>query len=417
MTTEGTTTTVLAAPLTLPCGLVLPNRMVKAAMAEGLGNPWTADVTPALIRLYERWADGGTGTLITGVLSVQRGAEDNFMVALDDTTDTDALRRWAQAVHRRDVRLFGQVQHPGRAVQVHMTRHPLAPSELPPMNGSRLYGSSRAMSAGEIADMVERFAEAAVLLEQAAFDGVELHAAHGYLLGQFLSPETNLRTDEWGGDLERRARFLIEIVRAVRSRVDPSFAVAVKINSSDFRPGGFDIDDSAYVVGMLGAEGVDLIEISGGTYESASWYLGVDPDDPGTSKDAYFAALAPRLREMTDVPLALTGGLRSRTVMEQLIQGGTVDLIGLGRPLIQQPDFTARLLDGSIDSIDLTPCPAEGFDQVLWWLHQFKRLSSGQDFDPSYTPRQSQLETGLGVLRQVAARARSGVLTALPRRR
>ena len=188
MTATHAGTTVLAEPLTLPCGLVLPNRILKAAMAEGLGNPWTANVTPALVRLYERWADGGTGTLITGVFCVQRGAEDNFIVALDDKTDTEGLRRWAQAVHRRDVRLFGQVQHPGRAVQVHMTLHPLAPSELPPMSGSRLYGSSRAMSAGEIADMVERFAEAAVMLEHAGFDGVELHAAHGYLIGQFLSP-------------------------------------------------------------------------------------------------------------------------------------------------------------------------------------------------------------------------------------
>ena len=414
MTTAHRSTTVLADPVALPCGLVLPNRILKGAMGEGLGNPWTANVTPALIRLYQRWADGGTGTLITGVICVERGAEDNTIVALDDRTDTEGLRRWAQAVHRRDVRLFGQIQHPGRQVAVHMARHPVAPSVLPPVGGSHLFGSSRALAAGEITALIDRFAAAAVMLEQAGFDGVELHAAHGYLIGQFLSPETNLRTDDWGGDLECRSRFLIEIVRAVRSQVDADFALAVKINASDFRPGGFDIDDSSHVVGMLGAEGVDLIEISGGTYESATGCLGVQRGEPGTSKDAYFAGMAPRLRAMTDVPLALTGGLRSRKVMEQLIQDGTVDMIGLGRPLIHQPGFTARLLDGSVEGIELTRCPGKGLDELMWWLNQFKRLGNGQDFDPHYSPRQSQLDTILGMLRQIAANARDSLLKMLP---
>jgi 2,4-dienoyl-CoA reductase-like NADH-dependent reductase (Old Yellow Enzyme family) len=410
MTATHTTTTVLAEPLTLPCGLVLPNRILKGAMGEGLANPWTADVTPELIRLYERWADGGTGTLITGVICVQRRAENSVTVALDDRTDTDALRRWATAVHRRDVRLLGQIQHPGRQVPVYMARHPLAPSALPPVRGSRLFGSSRPMTTDEIVDMVEKFATAAAMLEQAGFDGVELHAAHGYLIGQFLSPETNLRTDDWGGDLERRARFLIEIIRAVRSRVDPGFAVAVKINSSDFRPGGFDIDDSAHVVGMLGAEGVDLIEISGGTFESYSGCLGVQPGAPGTSKEAYFAGMAPRLRAMTDVPLALTGGLRSREVMERLLEQGTVDMIGLGRPLIQQPDLSAHLLDGTADGIDLQPCPERGLNELFWWLNQFRRLADGKDFDPDYTPRHNQLDTMTGMLRQIAANLRATAL-------
>jgi 2,4-dienoyl-CoA reductase-like NADH-dependent reductase (Old Yellow Enzyme family) len=143
-------------------------------MGQGLANPWTADVTPALIRLYERWADGGTGTLITGVICVRRGAEDNVIVALDDRTDTDALRRWASAVHRRDVRLLGQIQHPCRQVPAYMARHPGAPSALPLAHGSRLFGSSRALTADEITDLVEKSANAAAMLEQAGFDGAEL---------------------------------------------------------------------------------------------------------------------------------------------------------------------------------------------------------------------------------------------------
>ena len=247
-------------------------------------------------------------------------------------------------------------------------------------------------------------------LEQAGFDGVQLHAAHGYLIGEFLSPATNLRDDQWGGDLDRRARFLLEVVRAVRRQVDPGFAVMVKINSSDFRPGGFDVDDSAHVVGMLGKEGVDLIEISGGTYESRSGCLGVRADEPGTGKDAYFAGMAPRLRAMTDVPLALTGGLRSRAVMERLIRDGTVDVVGMARPLVQQPEYSGLLLSGAADSIDLVDCPGRGMEELYWWMVQFRRLAAGEDFDPHESLRRVQLEASVGMARQVAATARRKVL-------
>ena len=408
MTTAPAGTTVLAEPLRLPCGLVLPNRVLKAAMTEGLANVWTGDVAPSLVQLYERWAEGGAGTLVTGLLSIERGVVVPGIpsVALDDGTDTALLRRWAAAVHRRDARLIGQLLHPGRQATVFAARHPVAPSALPPVQSSRLFGSSRALTAAQIEALIDRFAAAAVMLADAGFDGVELHAAHGYLIGQFLSPDTNRRTDDWGGDLPRRARFLLEIVRAVRGRVQPGFAVAVKINASDFRPGGFDVEDSAAVVGMLGAEGVDLVEISGGTYESNTTCAGVQPGEPGTSKDAYFAGLAPRLRAMTDIPLALTGGLRSRHVMERLVGEHTVDVIGLGRPLIERPDLPRELLHRTSDGIDLTPCPLPRRDEHSWWGHQFRHLSSGRDFDPGYTARQARRDTALGLLTQLAATTR-----------
>ena len=391
-TSPGTGSTALAGPLALPCGLILPNRIMKAAMGEGLANPSTSDVTPALIRLYERWADGGAGTLITGVLNIHRGAGDASLVTLDERTDTDALAAWASAVHQRDVRLIGQLVHQGRQTTVLVARHPLAPSALPSVRRSRIFGSSRALTGAQITDLVDRFAAAAVMLERAGFDGVELHAAHGYLIGQFLSPATNLRTDQWGGSLENRSRFLLEIVRRIRSQVTPGFAVLVKINATDFQPGGFDIDDSAHVVGLLDSEGVDLVEISGGTYESASGAFGVRPDEPGTSKDAYFAGFAPRIREMTTTPLALTGGLRSRAVMEALIHDGIVDAVGLARPLVEQPDAPHGLLDGSIDRLELTgpPPSAAGAGELLWYIAQFQRLANGQDFDPDYSIRSLQ---------------------------
>jgi 2,4-dienoyl-CoA reductase-like NADH-dependent reductase (Old Yellow Enzyme family) len=378
----------LAEPLVLPCGMTLPNRIMKAAMNEGLADPRTSDVTPALVRLYERWSDGGAGTLVTGVVNIQRGAADASMVTLDEHTDPGGLARWASAVHQRDVRLIGQLVHQGRQTTVLVARHPLAPSVLPSVRNNRVFGSSRALTGAQITDLVDRFADAAVLLERAGFDGVEIHAAHGYLIGQFLSPATNLRTDEWGGDLTNRSRFLMQIVRRIRARVSPAFAVLVKINASDFQPGGFDIDDSAQVVGKLGGEGADMVEISGGTYESASGALGVRSDEPGTTKDAYFAGFAPRLRQMTDIPLALTGGLRSRAVMERLIEDGVVDVIGLARPLVEQPDVPQGLLDGSVDMIELTDLPSGGgADQLLWYMAQFQRLADGFDFDPDYTIR------------------------------
>jgi 2,4-dienoyl-CoA reductase-like NADH-dependent reductase (Old Yellow Enzyme family) len=214
--TPGPGTDVLAQPLVLPCGLVLPNRLMKAAMGEGLADAVSSDVTPALVRLYERWAEGGAGTLVTGVINIQRGAGDATMVALDGRSDTQALSDWAAAVHRHDVRLIGQLVHQGRQATVLVARHPLAPSALPSVRHNRLFGSSRAMTEAQILDLIERFATAATLLEQAGFDGVELHAAHGYLIGQFLSPATNLRTDQWGGSLENRARF---------SRLPPHWSV------------------------------------------------------------------------------------------------------------------------------------------------------------------------------------------------
>ena len=180
MRAEATQATVLAEPLALPCGLVLPNRIVKTATGEGLADVWTSDVTSALTGLYERWAEGGTGTLITGGLSVGRGDNDATTVVLDDRTDLVGLRRWAQAVHRHDVRLVGQLLHTGRLTMVSVARHPAAPSALPPVLGSRMFGSSRALTAEEITDLIDRFAAAALMLQQAGFDGVELHAGFGF---------------------------------------------------------------------------------------------------------------------------------------------------------------------------------------------------------------------------------------------
>jgi 2,4-dienoyl-CoA reductase-like NADH-dependent reductase (Old Yellow Enzyme family) len=377
--------TVLREPLTLPCGVTLPNRVFKAAMAEGLATT-SGDPSPELMRLYRGWAAGGPGALITGNIGVCPGAGDAATVIVSGDSDAEALARWAAGVHEDGVPLFGQLFHAGRQAMRYFAWRPVGPSTAPPVLGLPLFGSARELAQEEITALVTDFGAAAALLERAGFDGVEVHAAHGYLIGQFLSPLTNQRTDQWGGPVQQRARFLLEVIRAIRARTSPQFAVLVKINSSDFRPGGFDIDDSARVVGMLDGEGVDLVEVSGGTFESTSSALQVRPEDAGTSKDAYFAALAPRLRQMTGVPLALTGGLRSRRVIEALISDGTVDAIGMARPFVEFPDAAQLVLEGRSDPIVLTPPSSTyGIHPITWYQAQLRRQARGEGFDPRMT--------------------------------
>jgi 2,4-dienoyl-CoA reductase-like NADH-dependent reductase (Old Yellow Enzyme family) len=262
MSTGAPSPSPLAEPLTLPCGLTLPNRIYKAAMAETLGAP-NGDPSAALVELYRLWADSGAGMLITGDIGVSLAAADATAVRLYEHSDLTKYARWADVVHAGDVRLLGQIFHMGRQASRTVAWRPIAPSATPPVLGLPLFGAARALTTGEIAGLIGDFASAAGALESAGFDGVEVHAAHGYLVGSFLSPFSNRRTDDWGGTAEKRARFLLEVIRAIRSRVDPGFAVAVKINASDFRPGGLEAADSAHIVGLLDGEGVDLIEVSG----------------------------------------------------------------------------------------------------------------------------------------------------------
>nr|HRD10771.1 NADH:flavin oxidoreductase [Mycobacterium sp.] len=254
-------------PLTLPCGLVLPNRIMKASMSEALAESGHAPGA-RLEQLYRTWSHGGYGLLISGNVMVdgaQLGEPGN--VVIEDERDLDALTRWAKSAHDGGVPIWAQLNHPGRQSNPLAIGHtPVAPSAVP----LNLPGSTtpRELTAAEIEDIIDRFATAAAVCETAGFDGIQIHAAHGYLVTQFLSPLSNLRTDEWGGDPVRRMRFLLEIVRRIRARVSPGFAVGVKLNSADFQRGGFSEEESRDVVAALAGEGIDLLEISGGNYES-----------------------------------------------------------------------------------------------------------------------------------------------------
>jgi 2,4-dienoyl-CoA reductase-like NADH-dependent reductase (Old Yellow Enzyme family) len=342
----------LTDPLTLPCGAVLPNRLLKSAMTEGLAN---ADdhATPSLSRLYQRWADGGTGTLISGnVMIDRRFLERPGNVVIDNNGGEQALCDWAAAGSCAGNQFWMQINHPGRQCQKQVASQPLAPSAVD-LKLVGMFGHAKAMSEKDIQEAIAGYARVATAAKTAGFSGVQVHAAHGYLISQFLSPRANLRTDQWGGSLENRARFLLEVIAQVRKAVGPGFAVAVKLNSADFSKGGFSHADSLQVAQWLSAAGIDLLEISGGTYEKLALMGDADKQKNSSSRqrEAYFLEYASDIRKVCSVPLAVTGGFRNRSTMIEALESGALDVIGLGRPLCTQPNIKA-LLSGELSSLE-----------------------------------------------------------------
>jgi 2,4-dienoyl-CoA reductase-like NADH-dependent reductase (Old Yellow Enzyme family) len=384
----------LADPLELPSGVRLPNRIAKAALSEALGD---ADNSPddRIVTLYRRWAQGGYGLLVTGNIMVDRahlGEPGN--VVIEDDRALPQLTAWTKAAHDGGAVIFAQLNHPGRQSNLLALGHrPVAPSAVAlAMPGA---ATPRELTGGEIEEIIDRFATAAAVCEEAGFDGVELHAAHGYLITQFLSPLTNLRTDEWGGTPERRMRFLVEVVRRVRARVRPGFAVAVKLNSADFQRGGFTEDDSRAVVAALASEAVDLIEVSGGNYEAPA--MGGSETSSTREREAYFLDYARSVRrEAGAVPIAVTGGFRSRAAMEDALEAGDCDLVGMARPTVTTTDAAASILDGRSAVLTTHEIRAgmrpilgrfadlkalDGFLNISWNTDQLHRLARGQEPD------------------------------------
>ncbi len=380
---------MLTEPLTLPNGQVLKNRIAKSAMSERLATP-DGRVSSGLLRLYERWSEGGTGLLITGNVMVDRRAlGESGNVVVEDARDLDALAVWAEAAKRGGAKVWAQINHPGRQSPRNLSREPVAPSPVPLEGGRAMFAKPRALRDEEIREIVERFATTARAFEAAGFDGVQIHGAHGYLVNQFLSPRTNLRDDAWGGDAERRRRFLLEIVGAVRAAVRPGFAVGVKLNSADFQRGGFDEQESMAVLEALDRAGLDLLEISGGTYESAAMFEETVPVHASSrAREAFFLAYAEAARSRVKTPLLLTGGFRTKAGMEEALESGAIDVVGLARPLAAEPDLPKRLLDGSSDAARPVRI-ATGIKQLdallqgAWYQVQLDRMARGLDPDPS----------------------------------
>ena len=354
---------VLTAPLTLPCGATLPNRLVKAAMSELLADPRNR-ATGAHETLYSAWAKNGPGLLLTGNVQIDRHhMEHAGNVAIQGRQDPEslaALLAWSTAAKREGSQIWMQLAHAGRQTQRRVNATPKAPSAAPLSLPGIKFGMPIALNSAEIVELIGRFGEAAAVARETGFDGVELHAAHGYLFSQFLSPRSNLRDDDWGGDLAGRARFLLEVVRTIRARVGADFPIGIKLNSADFQRGGFSFEDSQVVAGWLDDASVDLIEISGGTWEQPKManIEGLEPAfDPFVSKasrdrEAYFARFAPEMRKhLKRTKLMVTGGFRTAQGMADAIINDGVDLIGLGRPLCLAPSAAATLLRG--EPVDL----------------------------------------------------------------
>jgi 2,4-dienoyl-CoA reductase-like NADH-dependent reductase (Old Yellow Enzyme family) len=347
--------------LTLPCGSCIPNRLAKAAMTEGLAEPG-GRVGERIIRLYERWAEGGIGLQITGNIMVDRRYRERpANVVIEGEQDAAAIKgleRWAQAAQSAGGRVIGQISHAGRQSPKAIAPEPVGPSAVAVKLPGGLFGTPRALGVDEIQDVIKRFACTAAVLCEAGFDGVQVHAAHGYLVSEFLNPRVNQRDDEWGGSLENRSRLLIEIVRAVRSAIGAERILSVKLNSSDFQKGGFSFADCQAVVRLLDAESIDLLEISGGNYEQPRM-MGLDGLEPVFEEDmrsstrareAYFMHYAAKIIESATMPVMVTGGFRTAAAMQEALSEG-VAMIGLGRPLCVDPDAPAKLIRGEIDAL------------------------------------------------------------------
>ncbi|MEV4643464.1 NADH:flavin oxidoreductase/NADH oxidase family protein [Saccharopolyspora sp. NPDC049357] len=381
----------LFTPLTLPSGAVIPNRLAKAAMEENMA---VAGQLPGdqLIRLYQRWSRGGAGLLITGNVMVHAQALTGPAgVVLDEYSPLEPFQRWAGAARESGAKVWMQINHPGRQVMANMPGVVWAPSAIRVDIGrnSKRLAQPVAMTSAQIEETVARFATTARRAEAAGFDGVEVHAAHGYLLSQFLSPLSNQRTDEWGGTLENRARLLLECVRAIRAQVDPGFAVAVKLNSADFQRGGFDADDAKKVIELLAPLGVDLVELSGGSYESPAM-TGQAADERTRAREAYFLTLAEDLARTSSLPLMLTGGIIRRPVAEEVLASG-IDLVGMGTALAVDPDLPNTWRADGEASVELPPvrlkdkalASAAGMARVRY---QLRRLGRGRPARPGVNP-------------------------------
>lgn len=384
----------IADSLTLPCGALLPNRLAKAAMTEGLADP-QGRATPELERLYGLWADGGSGLLISGNVQIDRDhLERPGNVIIQGPQDEAALaglRAMASAGTRAGGHLWMQISHAGRQTQVTVNPHPKAPSAVAVGLPGKQFGVPEALTEAEILDLIERFGHAAEVAKETGFTGVQIHAAHGYLLSQFLSPRANLRSDQWGGSLENRARMLLAVVARVRAGVGAAFPIGVKLNSADFQRGGFAFEDSMVVARWLQHAGVDLLEISGGSYEQPAMMdiQGMEaPDAPKVAastaaREAYFVDFAKTMRASLTMPLLVTGGFRTRRAMNMALETGGADVIGLGRPLCVDTAGPAKLLAGA-DELDRWESKLKLLPPWLSFLGGLKMMRAIEGFAVTY---------------------------------
>ncbi|WP_411890267.1 NADH:flavin oxidoreductase/NADH oxidase family protein [Yoonia sp. SDW83-1] len=393
MTTHGQTpehAPILFSPFDPQGRIAAPNRILKSAMSEVMAVQGVFLPTDAHYRVYERWATGGTGIIVTGNVMIDRTAlGEPGNVVLEDDTHLDRFTAWADAVHRAnsDTRFWMQINHPGKQSPKFLTPAPVAPSAVALGAGLEAsFATPRALEPEEIEALIQRYATTAALAQRAGFDGVQIHGAHGYLVSQFLSPHHNRRTDDWGGSPENRRRFVMEVYRAVRQAVGPDFPVSIKMNSADFQKGGFEGEEAYDLITALSDEGIDLIEISGGNYESPAM---TGARQSSGEREAYFLDFAAEARKRTDVPLAVTGGFRSVAAMEAALASGATDFVGIARALTLDPELPRHAAADPAYTQEVGR-PSTGIRKldimfmlaITYYETQIRRMGQGKDPDP-----------------------------------
>ncbi|MCG1020902.1 NADH:flavin oxidoreductase/NADH oxidase family protein [Sutcliffiella horikoshii] len=394
--------------LLLPNGVEIKNRFFKAAMSEGMADEYNRP-TKKLVRLYETWAESEAGIVVTGNVMVdKRALGEPRNVVVENEKDLDLLKLWAKAGTKNGTQLWMQINHPGKQVFKGIVKEAVAPSQVefePKLQ--RYFPVARELQEKEIIDIIQRFAHTATIAKKAGFTGVQLHGAHGYLISQFLSPRHNKRTDKWGGSLENRMRFLLEIYRKVREQVGESFPIGVKLNSADFMKAGFTEEEALQVIKALDHLGIDLIEISGGSYESPQM-TGVNVKKSTKKREAYFLEFATEARKVSTAPLVVTGGFRSLSGMKEAIMEGATSMVGLARPMAVYPYLPKEFLHGKRDSIELEPrktgiklVDQTAMLELTWYSNQLERIGKGEATKPGLSPKvalmQSLWKNGLDV--------------------
>lgn len=383
----------LSTPFELKNGTKVKNRLFKSAMSEGLGTR-QHDPKPDLTRLYQTWAEGGVGMCVTGNVMIDRTAlGEPGNVVLDDESELDEFRRWAEAGTSNDTQLWMQLNHPGKQIPNLVCKNPVGPSAVPLENGlEKGFNTPRPLDASEIETIIAKFANAARLAKECGFSGVQIHGAHGYLVSQFLSPHHNRREDEWGGSLKNRMRFGLGVYNAMREAVGPDFPIGIKLNSADFQKGGFTEEESMEVVKALSDAGIDCIEISGGTYEFSAM-MGTDVKESTKKREAYFLEYAEKVRGLVDTPLVVTGGFRTAKGMTDALQSGACDLIGIARTMAVEPDFPNSLMSDPDYGMQLKTLTTgiKAVDQmafldVTWYEHQLALMGKGKKPNPNLSP-------------------------------
>lgn len=345
------TENLLFTPITLPNGTTIKNRFFKSAMSEGMG---TRDFQPKknIATLYKRWAEGGTGLIITGNIMVDpKGTAEPGNIVFDKNSNMEILKDWAKQGQQHGAKVMVQLNHPGKQVPKTIAKETIAPSTIPLGNGlNKLFSTPRALTTSEVEELVQKFVTSAKVAKEAGFSGVQIHAAHGYLISQFLSPHDNRRTDKYGGSLENRMRFLKEIYLGMREELGKDFTIGIKINSTDFKEDGLTEEDSLKTIIELANLGLDFVEISGGTYERPAM-MGATSK---STNQVFFAEYSKKLKQKIEIPVVVTGGIRSINAMNTLLNDNTTDFIGIARPLTIDPNIPNKIKQGTYTIVETT---------------------------------------------------------------